>query len=107
MVVSGLIIIVLMVSLALLAPVLPIADPTPDVLDPEDQTLPPGWWRYLGYNVSAGDGNLFGTDELGRDVFSRVIWGARVSLLVATLAVFYSMIIGVLLGLTAGFFGCE
>lgn len=105
MVVIGFSIVLLMVILALLAPILPIADPTPSELHPEDQTLPPHWWERFGYNVSKGDGHWFGTDELGRDVFSRVIWGARVSLMVATLAVFFSLIIGVLLGLTAGYFG--
>jgi peptide/nickel transport system permease protein len=105
MVIIGSSIIIVMVALAVFAPVLPIADPTPSEVHPEDQTLPPHWFRYFGYNVSKGDGHLFGTDELGRDVFSRVIWGARVSLLVATLAVFFSMVIGVLLGLTAGYFG--
>jgi peptide/nickel transport system permease protein len=105
MVVIGLSIMIVMVSLALLAPFLPMADPTPSELYPEDQTLPPHWWGWFGYNVSKGDGHLFGTDELGRDVFSRVIWGARVSLTVATLAVFFSLVIGVMLGLTAGYFG--
>jgi peptide/nickel transport system permease protein len=46
----------------------------------------------------------FGTDELGRDVFSRVIFGARYSLLIGALVVLISMFCGVLLGLAAGFF---
>ena len=46
-----------------------------------------------------------GTDELGRDVLSRVIWGARVSLIVGVAAMAITMTIGVAIGLLAGFFG--
>ncbi|HEY7589055.1 MAG TPA: ABC transporter permease [Thermoplasmata archaeon] len=93
MVVLGFAIILIMVALALLAPFLPLPDPTQQDLDPTKILLPPS------------SQHLFGTDNLGRDVLSRVIWGARVSLLVGTLAVLVSLTIGVLLGLTAGYFG--
>jgi len=93
MVALGTSIIIVMVALALLAPVLPIADPTLSVIDVEERLLPPSGRHW------------FGTDNVGQDVFSRVIWGTRVSLTVASLAIFFSLMIGVALGLTAGYFG--
>jgi peptide/nickel transport system permease protein len=48
--------------------------------------------------------HLFGVDPLGRDVFARVLYGARVSLLVAFVATGLSMIVGVTLGMVAGYF---
>jgi peptide/nickel transport system permease protein len=49
--------------------------------------------------------NLLGTDDLGRDVLSRLIYGARISLMVAGLVGFFSMVLGLLFGATAGYFG--
>lgn len=91
MVVIGATIILVLVVLALLAPILPIADPTEQ--NTSETTLSPTWKH------------LFGTDNLGLDVFSRVIWGSRISLFVGTVAVAISLLIGMTLGLTAGYFG--
>ncbi len=90
MVVTGFTIVLIMAALAILAPVLPMAGPTK--IGPDELQGP-----------SAN--HWFGTDQIGRDIFSRVIWGARVSLEVAVLAVVFSLLIGVVMGLTAGYFG--
>jgi peptide/nickel transport system permease protein len=52
-----------------------------------------------------GSAHVLGTDNLGRDILSRVIYGARVSLLIAFAVVFISGFIGVSLGATSGYFG--
>jgi peptide/nickel transport system permease protein len=51
------------------------------------------------------EGHLLGTDDLGRDILSRIITGTRVSLSIGLATAFLSIIIGVALGLIAGFFG--
>ena len=48
--------------------------------------------------------HLFGTDDLGRDIFSRVVWGARYSLSIGISSMFVSLIIGVFLGSLAGYY---
>jgi peptide/nickel transport system permease protein len=55
--------------------------------------------------VSPRSGHLFGTDELGRDVFSRVLFGARLSIPLALLLVSLALVIGGTLGAVAGYFG--
>lgn len=60
---------------------------------------PPAW-------VAGADPRfLLGTDQLGRDVYSRLLFGARVSLMVGFLGVLVSLFIGVVLGLVAGYYG--
>jgi peptide/nickel transport system permease protein len=76
---------------ALLAPCLSAYDPS--AIDPQSVLLPPCWAHPLG------------TDHLGRDLLSRVIWGTRVSLEVGVISVGIACIVGTLVGGIAGFYG--
>src|SRR6266516_2221819 len=60
---------------------------------------------YVLKGPGAGGKHLLGTDEFGRDLLSRIIWGARVSLHVGLAAVVVGFALGVPLGITAGFLG--
>jgi ABC-type dipeptide/oligopeptide/nickel transport system permease subunit len=92
-VVGGLILIVLVV-MAILAPYVATHDPLEqDIL--ARLTVP-------DFVSGSASGHLLGTDQLGRDMFSRIVYGARISLAVGVLAVAVSVVIGVLLGLLAG-----
>src|SRR5690606_2251625 len=51
------------------------------------------------------EGHLLGTDSYGRDIFSRIIYGARISLIVGIAAVLFGAVLGSLLGLISGYFG--
>jgi peptide/nickel transport system permease protein len=91
---TGAAIAVLLVLIALLAPVLaPHPADAGTATNPAASLLPPSW------------AHLFGTDQVGRDLFSRVLYGARISLRIAALVLLSSVLIGVPLGLAAGFFG--
>jgi len=89
--VFGLAVVVIFVLLASLAPWLATHDPLATS------------WSALRKAPSAE--HWFGTDEIGRDVFSRVVWGTRASLLAGVVSVSISLMLGVPLGLLAGFVG--
>jgi len=76
-----------------------IAGHDPAQIYPEALRLPPFWTE------GAKTSWLLGTDDVGRDLFSRLVYGARVSLSVGFMVVFMSMSAGVFLGLVAGYFG--
>ena len=65
----------------------------------------PDWWPDKTVACFATPDHLFGTDSNGRDLFVRVLYGARVSLAVGVVATFVSLLIGVIYGATAGFLG--
>jgi len=71
---------------------------------PPDRPLPHGLDAY-GMPRPPGAGTLLGTDSLGRDVFSRLLYGARISLLVGLAAMLTSIGVGVAIGMAAGYFG--
>jgi len=62
-------------------------------------------WALLNAAPTLHGGHIFGTDDLGRDLLVRVMWGCRVSLLIGMVASVVSVFIGVLWGATAGFVG--
>lgn len=95
--VAGLIIITLFVCLALLAPFVSPHDPVENAL--YDQLKPPVWEE--GGSVN----NVLGTDDLGRDMLSRLIYGARVSLMVGIVSVGIAVVLGTLFGALAGYLG--
>ena len=64
----------------------------------------PGHMDVAGRLKAPGRAHWFGTDDVGRDVFSRVVYGARLSLLVGAAVVLFSFSIGVVCGLAAGFY---
>ena len=87
----GLAVVLFMVAVAIFAPLLAPYDPTAQS------------WTAVRKAPSAA--HWFGTDEAGRDILSRIIWGARASLMAGLTSVGIAMAIGVPLGLAAGFLG--
>jgi peptide/nickel transport system permease protein len=89
--VFGLVVFVAMVGMALFADVLAPWDPLAQGVGPA--LAGPSW------------GHWAGTDSFGRDMLSRIIYGARIALLVGIVAVMLALVIGVTLGLVAGYYG--
>ncbi len=89
---GGLIVMCIVIVLALITPILPLADP--DVTNTGNRFLPP-----------FSEGALLGTDHLGRDLLSRLMWGTRLSLAVGFAAAIIAATIGAAIGIIAGFYG--
>ncbi|WP_434629951.1 ABC transporter permease subunit [Chromobacterium sp. CV08] len=94
--VAGLVFVLFIVACALLAPVLAPYSPIEQY---RDHLLTPPAWESGGSMQF-----LFGTDELGRDILSRLIHGARLSLFIGLMSVLMALVPGVILGLLAAFF---
>jgi peptide/nickel transport system permease protein len=88
---AGVVLVVVFVAFALFAPWLAPKDPA--YIDLAGRLARPSWRH------------LMGTDELGRDILSRVIFGARISMLVGASVVAGSLLLGILIGSVAGYYG--
>jgi dipeptide transport system permease protein len=93
----GLVILCLMVLLAIFAPLVAPHSPTEQF---RDALLTPPIWTEGGK-----PGFILGTDALGRDILSRLIYGARYSLLIGVVVVTLALVTGIIVGLIAGYFG--
>lgn len=98
--VVGLVFIAIMLLIAIFAPL--VAPHSPYELFNQSgfsHPLPPAW-------LEGGQSQfLLGTDDIGRDMLSRLIYGARLSLLIACIVVALSLIVGVIIGLISGYYG--
>ena len=88
---AGGVIALCIISVAILAPWISPFDPLKQ--DP--------FYRLAGSSPK----HWLGTDDFGRDVFSRIIWGSRVSLLIGTASVLMGMLLGTMMGMVAGYYG--
>ena len=103
-VIVGGLIVLAVVLLALLAPALGTRDPS--AISPKDRNQPPGYVtevrdRQTGQKVEVA--YRLGTDTLGRDVYSRIVYGARISLIVGVSVAAIAIVIGVAIGVLAGY----
>jgi peptide/nickel transport system permease protein len=93
----GLTIVVVVVLIALTAPLIAPHDPTK--LSIRTRLLPPAW------EAEGNPAYLLGTDQLGRDLLSRMLYGSQVSVLVGVLGVSLATSVGVVIGLISGYVG--
>ncbi len=89
---AGLVVITVVIFVALVTPLLPLTDP--DVIDTKNRFKTP-------FTTDA----FLGTDHLGRDLMSRLLWGTRLSLAVGFCAAFLAALIGSSIGIISGFYG--
>ncbi len=90
--IAGLAVILLFILVAVFAPLFTAHDPVEQVIS--DRKLPP-----------FSSGHILGTDDLGRDLFSRILYGSRISLVIGTVSVGIGLLVGGLIGLISGYAG--
>ncbi|MDX6748693.1 ABC transporter permease [Geminicoccaceae bacterium 1502E] len=102
-VVIGAVVLLAMVFMALIAPLL--APREPSLIDPVNRNKRPGHEMTITTPTGGEEAlvNWMGTDSLGRDVFSRVVYGARVSLAVGIIVATLAVVVGLTIGLVSGF----
>jgi len=89
--IAGIIILLILILMTISAPL--ITRYNPIVITPEDRLMPPSAVH------------LMGTDGFGRDMFTRVVYGGRISLSVGIISVFIALLVGVPMGMIAGYYG--
>ena len=94
-------VVVLLIGAAVLAPLIAPYNP----FDPASLNLMNGFSKPMEPNAFTGDVFWLGTDDQGRDVFSTILYGLRISLFVGFAAVAFALVLGVTLGLIAGYVG--
>lgn len=91
----------LLILSAVFAPLIAPTNP----FDPSSLNLMNGFTPPTAPNAFTGETFLLGTDDQGRDVFSTILYGMRISLFVGFAAVLFAVVLGIFLGLLAGYFG--
>lgn len=91
----------LLILSSILAPFIAPTNP----FDPASLNLMNGFTPPMTPNAFTGESFLLGTDDQGRDVFSTILYGMRISLFVGFSAVLFAVVLGIFLGLLAGYFG--
>lgn len=94
-------VVVILVLAAVFAPLIAPTNP----FNPSSLNLMNGFTPPMAPNAFTGDTFLLGTDDQGRDVFSTILYGMRISLFVGVAAVFLAMVLGITLGLISGYVG--
>ena len=93
----GLYIVVILFICAIFAPFITSYDPL--IQDLQNRLIPPMW------NEAGSMAHILGTDDFGRDLFTRIIYGSRISLMIGVVSVGISLTFGLVMGACAGYFG--